>query len=79
MVPCKKSIIVSSTSSRMKNIVIFPAYTRFPVKLIYCISLLPLNGKTKNLFSLKTFDWYLFQLIVCLNPDFNRWCSFVLS
>ena len=24
-------------------------------------------------------DWYLFQLIVILKPDFNSWSSFVLS
>ena len=24
-------------------------------------------------------DWYLFQLIVLLRPDFNRWSNFALS
>ena len=30
-------------------------------------------------FSGFVFEWYLFQLIVCLNPDFNCCNSFVLS
>ena len=37
MVPSKKSKAVSFTSSRTKNIAAFPAPSRFPVKLIYCI------------------------------------------
>ena len=38
MVHWEKSNMVSSTSSRMKNIVTSPARSRFPVKLIYCIT-----------------------------------------
>ena len=39
------------------------------------------NKKSKYLFclSVETFDWYLFQIIVLLKPDFNCYNSFALS
>ena len=38
MVPCEKSKIVSFGSSVMKNIVLFPSRSKFPVKIICCIA-----------------------------------------
>ena len=38
IIPCQKSKIVSFTSSIMKNIVLFPAWSKFPVKAICCIA-----------------------------------------
>ena len=37
-IPCAKSKIVSLTSSIMKEIVAFLTHSRFPVKLICCIT-----------------------------------------
>ena len=39
------------------------------------------NKKSKYLFclSVEIFDWYLFQVIVLLKPDFNCYNSFALS
>ena len=33
---CEKSKMVSSASTKMKNITVFPTQYRFPIKLIYC-------------------------------------------
>ena len=36
--PLEKSEMVPFSSSRMKNIVVFPAQSRFPVKLFCCVA-----------------------------------------
>ena len=43
-VPCEKYTIALLTFSIRKNIVIFPALSRFPVKLIFCIAFESASG-----------------------------------
>ena len=38
MVLCEKSKMVSFASSIMKNIIVFPTWSRFPVKRICCVA-----------------------------------------
>ena len=61
--------------------VLSPSFSNGNTKILFTPWKLGLIKKSKYWFraSIDVFDWYLFQLIVLLKPDFNCCNSFALS